>query len=357
MTSNPAFSFNQSELTRALTQERVLAQPVNQVTVVIPYWQRFRSSIGNAALAPFEISAALAGALMAVIKAIIRRIAALFNYSQVDDENGASALAKNLSQAVPGGDDLGPTMALTGEADGVAQLMTSIDQELAQLAERVKPLLNRTPKDVDFMDKGGVAILQEQLLLVAEFMSKAREVVEVKEKNIETLAQAHADLNRKKIEGRKLPFRPAQTGIEDLSLALSTPEQLSITKLSHEIKGVNLKIKAAEDSFVEICATAKSLGDGSEAYFAARRLMDRYATKEMVERIEAASVNKFAEISPARSISEENTGNEVVDSTNSQTELQVAKNDKVVKIRRAERFQAADSEVSEGAAVKFEQQR
>lgn len=358
MTSNTAFTFNQSALSSALSAvggqshqagpaSAMSAAPNNQVTVVVPYWQRFFSSMGSAAKDALKISAALAAALMAVIKAIIRRIASLFNFSQAEQENTADATAQALSTDAPDADAMGPSTALIGDANLATPMMQAIDDELAQLAEKVMPLLNRTPKDKDYMDEGGAIILQQELILVGEFISKTTESVTQKEKALDILRQAISDSINKSASSHDLPMRDEVGIAEFVAKNPTDPQCMAISRLAAEIKSDRAQIEAAQNSFVEICATAKSLGDDSQAYFVARRLMDKFAftaVAERVEAIQASLLNKSKETSPTGPILVEN--NVTADKAHSQTE-KIDKNKKVVRISRSERFKGPDDGPSE----------
>ncbi len=354
--ANPAFAFNPTALAAAKAASPQ-SGAVPQVTVVVPYWQRFSSAAGNAAMAPLELTTALAAAIMAVLKAIIRRVAALFNYGEQQDARGPGDNPSLLANSAPDPQEMGSVMALTGNASDAPAVMKAIDSEISQLAERIKPLLSKTPKDADYMDEGGVALLVEHLGKISDYLEKAGEGLAQKERDFNEVVGVYASkLNSKGLEVG-LPPQSVAAIKKMIERSPDDAEQKHLYENLMQINSEKAAIKSAKDSFVEMCVVAKSLGEDSPAYFAARRFMAKHADKGMIERIEAPSLNKFAETSPTQSISVENVGVNSVARMNPQNELDLAKTDKPAKISRSERFPSRDGDFGDSKEPVYDRQR
>lgn len=308
-------------------------------------------------MAPLELTATLAAAIMAVMRAIIRRIAAMFNYTEQQQDLDPRNAASPLDKPVPDEQEMGSVMALTGNASDAPAMMKAIDSEISQLAERIKPLLSRTPKDADYMDEGGVALLVDHLGKISDYLEKAGEGLGQKERDFHEAVGVYAASENRKNHGIGVPALSVEGTID---LIQRSPDDPVRKPLHENLVQINLEkaaIKSAKDSFVEMCVVAKSLGEDSPAYFAARRFMAKHADKDMIERVEAVSLNKFAETSPAQPIPVENGGADPLEKVNSQNELVIDKIDKGVKISRSERFAPVSGDSSEWSEQPYDRQR
>ncbi len=382
MTANTANEMNAQQGQAPFTfRPSVLAQALNpnsgqggqadaqkgepRVTVVVPYWKRFTEAVGQTAMAPLELTATLAKAIAAMIRALIRRVASAFGFGEQPRDDaapvGAGAGVGADAGAGAGGQDkaheIGPTMQMTGEASKAAEMRKAIDAELEQLFMQIKPLIDRIPLTADYQDSAGSAMLQDQLRSLADYMQKAGDAVEQKQAQAQGLAQRMADAKNaeNKRQGVSVPLVEAS---EMMALAAKNKKDWpELSQLLAEIKVAQAQLKSTKDSFVEICIVAKSLGEDSQPYFAARRFMDKYADAQMQERIVSSTTNKFAGTSPTEPVLRENEASSSPAMTNSQSELNIDENAKVVRIRRADRFKEAGDDLNEQNVVPRDRQK